>query len=114
MADAFYQSEYGLGEKSQIIGNPEDYAGDGMFVIEIEVADNSGNVIKVPIRLKPTVYAGDRGKRAISHGDTGSAHLRGIDLGSDIPDVGRVIGSARIREFWEKIINPQLTKEAQT
>ncbi|MDR1300817.1 MAG: DUF4071 domain-containing protein [Candidatus Nomurabacteria bacterium] len=108
MADAFYQHEYGLGGKGQIAANPEDYAGDGMFVTEIDAVDDDGNHVKVPVRLKPTIYAGDRGKRALTHCDTGSAHLRGIDLGGDIPNVARVIDSAKIRDFWEEIIRPQV------
>lgn len=101
MADSFYQNEYSFGGRSQIINEPSSYTEGGMVVTEISAVDEDGVVKKVPVRLRPTPYAGSRGKRMLNHADVGGAHLRGIDLGHDVPQVADVFSSLKITQLWE-------------
>ena len=75
MADSFYQTEYGLGGRHQTLTNVEDYTADGIIVCELPALDpDTGEIKKVPVRLRPTVYAGDRAGRGIfRHADDGAA-----------------------------------------
>lgn len=101
MADSFYQEEYGFGGRGQIITEPSNYTEDGMTVTEISAVDEDGTVKKVPVRLKPTPYAGSRGKRMLTHADVGAAHLRGVDIGYDVPQVADVFSSLKVAELWK-------------
>lgn len=101
MADSFYQEEYGLGGRGQIINETNSYTEGGMLVTEISAVDENGMVKQVPVRLKPTVYAGSRAERALTHADVGAAHLRGIDLGYGVPEVAKVFSSLKVNELWE-------------
>ena len=101
MADSFYQEEYGFGGRGQIITEPSNYTEDGMAVTEISAVDEDGTVKKVPVRLKPTPYAGSRGKRMLTHADVGAAHLRGVDIGYDVPQVADVFSSLKVAELWK-------------
>ncbi len=101
MADSFYQEEYGFGGRGQIITEPSNYTEDGMAVTEISAVDEDGTVKKVPVRLKPTPYAGSRGKRMLTHADVGAAHLRGADIGYDVPQVADVFSSLKVAELWK-------------
>ena len=103
MADSFYQEEYGLGGRGQVISEPGSYSNGGMVVTEISAVHHSGIVKQVPVRLKPTAYAGSRGKRMLTHADVGAAHLRGIDLGHDVPQVAEVFSSLKIDELWHRM-----------
>ena len=99
VADSFYQEEYGFGGRGQIITEPSNYTEDGMAVTEISAVDEDGTVKKVPVRLKPTPYAGSRGKRMLTHADVGAAHLRGVDIGYDVPQVADVFSSLKVAEL---------------
>lgn len=101
MADSFYQEEYGFGGRGQIITEPSNYTEDGMAVTEISAVDEDGTVKKAPVRLKPTPYAGSRGKRMLTHADVGAAHLRGVDIGYDVPQVADVFSSLKVAELWK-------------
>jgi hypothetical protein len=102
MADSFYQEEYGLGGRGQVIADPDTYVAEGgMIVTEITATGKDGETKRVPVRLKPTPYAGSRGKRMLTHADVGAAHLRGIELGYDTPQVANVFSSLRIGELWQ-------------
>lgn len=72
-----------------------------MAVTEISAVDEDGTVKKVPVRLKPTPYAGSRGKRMLTHADVGAAHLRGADIGYDVPQVADVFSSLKVAELWK-------------
>lgn len=101
MADAFYQNEYGFGGRGQVITEPSSYTEGGMFVTEISAVGNDGAATKVPVRLRPTPYAGSRGKRMLTHADVGAAHLRGVDLGHSTPEVADVLTSLNVAKLWE-------------
>lgn len=101
MADSFYQEEYGFGGRGQVIIEPASYTEGGMIVTEISAAGEDGAVKKVPVRLKPTPYAGSRGKRMLTHADVGAAHLRGVDIGYDVPQVADVFSSLKVAELWK-------------
>ncbi len=104
MADSFYQNIYGFGGRDQIIENPDSYVEEeGMVVTTIVAIDNNGQEQRVLVRLKPTVYAGDRGERALEHDDVGAACLRGVDLGLDVPEVAGVLSSIKIDELWGRM-----------
>lgn len=100
MADSFYQQEYGFGGRGQVIAEPSSYNEGGMMVTTIAAVDKEGIVKQVPVRLKPTPYAGSRGKRILTHADVGAAHLRGVDLGHDVPQVADVFNSLNITKLW--------------
>ena len=105
MADSFYQDEYGLGGKHQVLTNVEDYNGDGLVVTTIQALNQeTGQVENVPVKLRPTVYAGNRAGRGITkHADDGAAYVRGINLGYYVDSVINTIGSPRVQEFWRAI-----------
>lgn len=103
MADSFYQNEYGFGGREQIITDPSNYTDGGMLVTEISATDANGAATKVPVRLKPTPYAGSRGKRMLAHTDVGAAHLRGVSLGYDTPQVAGVFSSLNVAELWRRM-----------
>jgi hypothetical protein len=103
MADSFYQEEYGFGGRNQIITEPSGYTEGGMVVTEITAVGEDGSVKKVPVRLKPTPYAGSRGKRMLTHADVGAANLRGVELGYDVPQVADVFSSLKVGELWQKM-----------
>ena len=103
MADSFYQNEYGLGGRHQIITNMEDYANQGMLVTSMQALNpNTGEMEEVPVILTPTIYAGNRANRNISrHADIGGASLRGIPLGNYEDSVMTVLGAPEIQELWQ-------------
>lgn len=103
MADSFYQEEYGFGGRGQVITEPSSYAEGGMAVTEISAVGEDGTTKKVPVRLKPTPYAGSRGKRMLTHADVGAAHLRGVDIGYDVPQVADVFSSLKVAELWKQM-----------
>lgn len=103
MADSFYQEEYGFGGRGQVIAEPSTYSEGGMAVTEISAVGKDGTVQKVPVRLKPTPYAGSRGKRMLTHADVGAAHLRGVDIGYDVPQVADVFSSLKVAELWKQM-----------
>ncbi len=103
MADSFYQTEYGLGGRHQILTNVEDYTADGIIVCELPALDpDTGETKKVPVRLRPTVYAGDRAGRGIfRHADDGAAYIRGISLGYYTNSVLTILGSPEVAALWD-------------
>lgn len=101
MADSFYQEVYGFGGRGQVITEPSSYAEGGMAVTEISAVGKDGIAKKVPVRLKPTPYAGSRGKRMLTHTDVGAAHLRGVNLGYDVPQVADIFSSLKVAELWK-------------
>ena len=105
MADSFYQDEYGLGGKHQVLTNVEDYTGNGLVVTSIQaINQETGQIENVPVKLKPTVYAGNRANRGITkHADDGAAYVRGINLGYYVDSVIKTIGSPAVRDFWRAI-----------
>jgi hypothetical protein len=103
MADSFYQEEYGFGGRGQVITGPASYTADGMVVTEISAVGEDGVLKKVPVRLKPTPYAGSRGKRMLTHTDVGAAHVRGVELGYDVPHVADVFSSLKVGDLWQKM-----------
>lgn len=105
MADSFYQDEYGLGGKHQILTNVEDYTRGGLVVTAIQALNQeTGQIDDVPVRLKPTVYAGNRAGRGITkHADDGAAYVRGINLGYYVDGVIKTIGSPEVKDFWKAI-----------
>lgn len=110
MADSFYQEEYGFGGRGQVITETDSYSGEGLIVTELSAVSEDGTVKQVPVRLKPTPYAGSRGKRMLTHTDIGAAHLRGVDLGYDMPQVADVFSSLKVKEFWEQMATQKLAK----
>ena len=105
MADSFYQNEYGFGGKHQVLTNVEDYTGDGLVVTTIKALNQeTGQMEDVPVKLKPTVYAGNRAGRGITkHADDGAAYVRGINLGYHVESVINTISSPKVKEFWQTI-----------
>lgn len=105
MADAFYQNEYGLGGKRQTLTDIKDYNGDGLTVTMIQALDQeTGQTSDVPVKLRPTVYAGNRAGRSITkHADDGAAYIRGINLGYYVDSVINTIGSSEVKHLWQAI-----------
>ena len=105
MADSFYQNEYGLGGKHQILTNVEDYTRDGLVVTTIQALNQeTGRMEDVPVKLRPTVYAGDRAGRGITkHADDGAAYVRGINLGYYVDSVIKTIDSPQVKDFWRAV-----------
>lgn len=104
MADSFYQDEYSFGGRKQVIAEPSSYKEEGgMVVTEIVAVDKDGIANKVPVRLKPAPYAGSRGKRMLTHADVGGAHLRGVDIGYDVPQIAHVFSSLKVKELWQEM-----------
>ncbi len=105
MCDSFYQNEYGLGGKHQILENVDEYTKDGLTVTTIQALNQeTGQMKDVPVRLKPTPYAGDRaGRGNMKHADDGAAYIRGINLGYYADGVIKTIGSPQVRDFWRAV-----------
>ncbi len=104
MADSFYQDVYGFGGRGQIITELGSYSEEGLIVTTQVAVDKTGVLVEVPVKLTPLVYSGDREKRhEDDHADVGAAHLRGVDLGFDVPQVAEVFSSLKITELWNRM-----------